>query len=267
MRSKEVADFAGVTVRALRHYHAIGLLPEPSRSANGYRDYGAMDVARVLRIKRMASLGLPLEKIAAMLGEEAESDAASSADGALAALDAELAAQIARLEEQRRIIRDLREGDVSADTPQLFAEHMARLRDAGASERMLQAERDILLIAEEGVGERAEILDDLTRFYEFVAERGAMEAYVALNDAVFSMPADAPESQRERVVREAVNLFVPLYKRFVEESGPLTDEEFPSMERVEQLVKTYDDENLNAAQRDVSKRIEAAFLKAVGEGE
>ncbi|HJF65313.1 MAG TPA: MerR family DNA-binding transcriptional regulator [Slackia equolifaciens] len=46
MRSKEVAEFAGVTVRTLRHYHQLGILPEPPRSANGYREYGAVDVAR-----------------------------------------------------------------------------------------------------------------------------------------------------------------------------------------------------------------------------
>lgn len=43
--------------RSLRHYHALGLLPEPSRQANGYREYGALDVARLLRIKRLAALG------------------------------------------------------------------------------------------------------------------------------------------------------------------------------------------------------------------
>ena len=50
MRSNDVAKLAGVTVRTLRHYHQLGLLPEPPRQANGYRDYSPADVARVLRI-------------------------------------------------------------------------------------------------------------------------------------------------------------------------------------------------------------------------
>ncbi len=69
MRSNEVAKLAGVSVRTLRHYHSLGLLPEPPRSDNGYRDYTAADVARVLRIKRLASLGFPLARIGAVLEE------------------------------------------------------------------------------------------------------------------------------------------------------------------------------------------------------
>ena len=49
MRSNDVAKLAGVTVRTLRHYHQLGLLSEPPRRANGYRDYSPADVARVLR--------------------------------------------------------------------------------------------------------------------------------------------------------------------------------------------------------------------------
>ena len=53
MKSSEIAKLAGVSVRTLRHYHAIGLLPEPPRGENGYRDYSAGDLARLLRIKRL----------------------------------------------------------------------------------------------------------------------------------------------------------------------------------------------------------------------
>ena len=58
LRSGDVAKLAGVTVRTLRHYRSIGLLPEPPRDDNGYCSYGIEDLARVLRIKRLASLGL-----------------------------------------------------------------------------------------------------------------------------------------------------------------------------------------------------------------
>ena len=44
MRSGELAALAGVTVRTLRHYHQIGLLPEPERGGNGYRDYDVHDL-------------------------------------------------------------------------------------------------------------------------------------------------------------------------------------------------------------------------------
>lgn len=67
MKSSEIAKLAGVSVRTLRHYHAIGLLPEPPRGENGYRDYSAGDLARLLRIKRLASLGFPLARIGDVL--------------------------------------------------------------------------------------------------------------------------------------------------------------------------------------------------------
>ena len=78
MRSKELADLAGVTVRTLRHYHQMDLLPEPPRAENGYRSYGALDLVRVLRIKRLASLGMPLQQVKHMLESESSEQEASS---------------------------------------------------------------------------------------------------------------------------------------------------------------------------------------------
>ena len=69
LRSGDVAKLAGVTVRTLRHYRSIGLLPEPPRDDNGYCSYGIEDLARVLRIKRLASLGFSLEDIGGMLND------------------------------------------------------------------------------------------------------------------------------------------------------------------------------------------------------
>lgn len=106
MLSKDVARLSGVTTRTLRHYHQIGILPEPPRRENGYREYGAVDVARVLRIKRLASLGLSLEQIGTILEKE-ESGGTGAPEGAaelLDEIDAELEAQISLLEERRRMV-------------------------------------------------------------------------------------------------------------------------------------------------------------------
>lgn len=43
MRIGEIAALIGVTPRAVRHYHHLGLLPEPVRRSNGYREYGIRD--------------------------------------------------------------------------------------------------------------------------------------------------------------------------------------------------------------------------------
>ena len=51
----QLASYAGVTIRAVRHYHHIGLLPEPERDASGYRTYDAAAVVRLIRIRTLAA--------------------------------------------------------------------------------------------------------------------------------------------------------------------------------------------------------------------
>ena len=54
----QLATYAGVTVRAVRHYHQIGLLPEPERDTSGYRRYGAKAVVSLIKIRTLASAGV-----------------------------------------------------------------------------------------------------------------------------------------------------------------------------------------------------------------
>lgn len=58
----ELASYAGVTVRAVRHYHAKGLLPEPHRDHSGYRGYDAGAVVELIRIRTLAEAGVPLAR-------------------------------------------------------------------------------------------------------------------------------------------------------------------------------------------------------------
>ena len=85
----QLADYVGVTVRAVRHYHQRGLLPEPDRDASGYRRYGAQAVVDLIRIKTLADAGVPLARIEALLGAEPEqfAQAIAQIDQALAAAD------------------------------------------------------------------------------------------------------------------------------------------------------------------------------------
>ena len=63
----QLAAYAGVTVRAVRHYHQIGLMPEPTRDGSGYRTYGAGDVVRLIRIRTLAEAGVPLARVQELL--------------------------------------------------------------------------------------------------------------------------------------------------------------------------------------------------------
>lgn len=65
---KELADLAGISTRALRHYDQIGLLV-PERAANGYRVYDAADVRALQNIMLLRSCRVPLATIEAVLHE------------------------------------------------------------------------------------------------------------------------------------------------------------------------------------------------------
>ena len=106
---KEVADIAGVTPRTVRHYHSIGVLPEPQRDAAGYRRYGGKDVVELVRITRLRALGMPLPQIAQQVNDT-ESDDVSLRE-ALNALADEIDAEVARLVTTRDRLRELAGSD------------------------------------------------------------------------------------------------------------------------------------------------------------
>ena len=60
MRIGELAAAVGVTTRTVRHYHHQGLLPEPERRPNGYREYTLRHAVVLARIRRLTELGLGL---------------------------------------------------------------------------------------------------------------------------------------------------------------------------------------------------------------
>jgi DNA-binding transcriptional MerR regulator len=132
----QLAAYAGVTVRAVRHYHQIGLLPEPQRDASGYRRYGATAVVSLIKIRTLADAGVPLSRIAQMLG----ADASTFAE-AVHTIDSHLRDEIERLETSRKQIAQLTAGDSLTLPPEVIS-YLDRLREIGVSERVVEAERD-----------------------------------------------------------------------------------------------------------------------------
>src|ERR1041384_3108514 len=102
----QLAAYAGVTVRAVRHYHQIGLLPEPERDASGYRRYGATTVVSLIRIRTLADAGVPLSRISRMPAADAPAFAE-----ALDQIAQRLRTEIDRLEAARRQVARLTAGD------------------------------------------------------------------------------------------------------------------------------------------------------------
>ena len=61
MHIKELAEQAGVTVKAVRYYESRGLV-RPRRATNGYRTYDDADVRVVREVRALLSLGLTAEQ-------------------------------------------------------------------------------------------------------------------------------------------------------------------------------------------------------------
>jgi DNA-binding transcriptional MerR regulator len=128
----EIARLAGVTSRAVRHYHATGLLPEPARDSSGYRRYQAADLVTLVRIARLRALGMPVPQIAGRI--TAPGQAGLAAD--LRALAGELQAEIERLSALRARLLDAARQQALDDPARTLA---AALREFGR----LEAGRDL----------------------------------------------------------------------------------------------------------------------------
>lgn len=158
----QLADYAGVTVKAVRHYHQRGLLAEPDRDASGYRRYTAQHAIDLVKIRTLAHAGVPLARVKDLL--DADPGALSAA---LTEIDHDLEQRIEQLRRTREQLTQLRGGDrlyVSADV----ADHLDELRELGVSERQIQLERDGWILmqtaspaaAETWIAEKRELLTD-----------------------------------------------------------------------------------------------------------
>ena len=121
----QLAAYAGVTVRAVRHYHKIGLLPEPERDRSGYRIYDAAAVVRLIRIHTLADAGVPLARVQELLDAGPEEFA-----GGVQEIDKDLRAEIRRLQDTRSRLARLAAGEHLA-LPQSVVDYLDRLRGLG----------------------------------------------------------------------------------------------------------------------------------------
>lgn len=136
----QLAGYAGVTIKAVRHYHRRGLLKEPPRDASNYRRYGAPDAIALVKIKTLANAGVPLARIKELLAADPDQFAA-----AIAEIDRKLQERVAELLRARERIAQLSAGDglfVSAEV----ADYLDRLRHLGVSQRLVQMERDLWIL-------------------------------------------------------------------------------------------------------------------------
>jgi DNA-binding transcriptional MerR regulator len=177
--TREVAQLAGTSLRTVRHYHEIGLLDEPERLSNGYKMYRTEHLIRLIEIRRLTGLGFSLGQIAEM------DDDPAHLDETLQEVDAELASTIARLEEARRELAELRLAPVQTDMP-------LGLSAAATEAKLSRADRSLFAVLSQVLG------TDTSEHWQ-----GMLEGYERDDaDAAFdALPADADEATREALAQ------------------------------------------------------------------
>ncbi|GAA5049981.1 MerR family transcriptional regulator [Nocardia callitridis] len=200
----ELASYSGVTVRAVRHYHAKGLLPEPERDHSGYRRYDAGAVVELIKIRTLAEAGVPLARVRELLVAD-EAEFAS----ALVEIDERLRAEIRQRRVHRGRIARLVSGEGLA-LPQEVVELLERLRALGVDERIVAAERD-------GWIPLAAHAPELVR--ELVARKGEQLTHPQLIDfyRTLSLAMDRPGD--DPLLIELADKMAAYLTRLAEENG------------------------------------------------
>ncbi|MCW2681568.1 MAG: transcriptional regulator, MerR family [Frankiales bacterium] len=106
MQIGDVADRTGLSLRSVRHYEDVGLLPPAERSPGGFRLYDQAAVQRLLVVKQMKPLEFTLEEMRELLDHVDELTAGPTAarrrevEGVLAGYSAVVAQRIDKLRDR-----------------------------------------------------------------------------------------------------------------------------------------------------------------------
>jgi DNA-binding transcriptional MerR regulator len=216
MRIGELAELVGISTRAIRHYHRVGLLAEPARRANGYREYSLRDAVELARVRRLTELGLSLDEVGDVLAGDASRDLREI----LRELDADLARQEADLGRRRaRLAQLLRQAEagselseqapVSPELARLFDRmaHVAASRP-GPEPAMAAKDRDLMALLETaspalGTG----WLDVLTRTLN--SDPGAVERAYGVYACLDELAGLAADDPRVEAAAQAIVAAVP----------------------------------------------------------
>ena len=103
MTRGDVAECAGVSRETVRYYEKRELIPKPSRTAAGYRQYTGKYVERIRFVKRAQELGFTLKEIKELLSLRADPEMNSSQ------VKQQAKAKVAEVEKKIRDLRRIKE--------------------------------------------------------------------------------------------------------------------------------------------------------------
>jgi len=226
----DAAAFVGITPRAIRHYHEIGLLPEPERGADNRRRYGYNEMIRLLWIRKMADAGIALDDIRDAFADTAPAvDTVSATDvaparapidynveGILERLENTLVAKEAELQRQRDAVQRMR---TRGSRMGLLSDFVTTRLESLPEGSLRQADLDNLLVIERVFGPLGAAVN-ATRYIALATHPGLREesdrvdaAEEALDDSV---AVDDPRVEQVAAKRHNFELAL---QAFFEESG------------------------------------------------
>lgn len=262
----DAAAFVGSTPRAVRHYHEIGLLPEPERGGDDRRRYGYEDMIRLLWIRRMADAGIALDDIRAAFTTGTASVGADSGEdiaGILERLEEALAEQEAELRRQRTAVRRMRtEGSRMGLLSDVVTERLKSLPEGS----LHQADLDALLVTERIFGPLGAAVQ-ATRFVALASHPTLREESERIDDAEEALDDSvAVDDPRVAQVAAERHAFESALQAVIEESGLDEDDDalFDAWDS-SHPVTADDDENADEAEAEAelsSGRREADSLSA-----
>ena len=191
--TQRLAEMADTTVNAIRHYHKIGLLPQPNRASNGYKRYEVTHLVRLIEIRRLTELGVSLSQVA-----ETDLTRTDSLQ-AIRSLDAHLEATIDRLSRARADLAPILAHEAPAVTPPGFA---ALASDFSPTQRSLLAiyarvfDESVLQAFQRALSERTDADEEFER-----------------------LPDDADET----AIRDLARRLVPSTQKMQKKHPPLVD--------------------------------------------
>ncbi|WP_193636318.1 MerR family transcriptional regulator [Brachybacterium subflavum] len=197
--TQEIADLAGTTLRTVRHYHEIGLLPEPPRGTNGYKSYGVSHLTQLLHIRRLVEFGAPLSEIRTM---DLSVDSGSASAGYLTTLR--------RLDDeaQRAILRFQA---IRAGIRQELKAHEDGPEGEGDGQELSPADEDFMKVLSRVL--RADALESWNALHDSAPRDAALVAFADIDDAA------SPE-RRAEVATELVDVIRRIYSDHPELVAP-----------------------------------------------
>lgn len=254
LSSKRIADMVGLTIRTLRHYHQIGLLPEPERTSNGYRVYQLDHILQLLRIKRLTGLGMSLDQVATVL---AQPDS-SAAERMLVELDKNLGKQIKELREKRRTIQTIRKSGAPIDVLPDFAPYIEEVRQLGMQGQSLQADKLLIEIVT-GIGGHKDVAT-LSHLLETVSSSSRAEAFSTLDQRLQEITTNTNPADSNQLAKDYATALLELQQEMhrthtsFDWSDPSTIDEITG-----ELMRSY----LNTAQQQVLSHIAALYRAGI----